>query len=117
MMATAPDGPAYVYRATLARVIDADTYDLAIDLGFRVSARLPVRLRGVNAAERSTVDGAAAIVAVSAFLAHPRALLIQSVKDRRSFERWVADIWADDAGEWVSLGGWLVQHGWAVRVP
>jgi len=44
-----PDGQplrdlVYRYRAVCHRVIDGDTYDLAIDLGFKVTLTVPVRL-------------------------------------------------------------------------
>lgn len=47
----------YEYLATVARVIDGDTVDIDIDLGFRISTRQRVRLQGINAPEVSTQAG------------------------------------------------------------
>lgn len=41
--------PGYRYAATVHRVLDADTYDLDIDLGFRVRVRAVVRALGIHA--------------------------------------------------------------------
>lgn len=41
----------FVYRAALVRVVDGDTYDMRVDLGFRIFHRIRVRLAGVDTAE------------------------------------------------------------------
>ena len=41
----------YVYRARLLNVVDGDTVDLEIDLGFRITREVRVRLKGVDTAE------------------------------------------------------------------
>lgn len=41
----------YEYRAKLNRVVDADTIDLDVDLGFHISTLIRVRLLGVDAPE------------------------------------------------------------------
>ena len=80
--------PAYRYRAELVRVIDADTLLLAIDLGFRASLRVPIRLRGWNAAERNTKRGQKAIRFVEELLAACEDVVVETYKDRQSFARW-----------------------------
>lgn len=50
----------YTYLATLVRVVDGDTVDIAIDLGFSVTSRQRVRLLGLDAPERYTIVGKAA---------------------------------------------------------
>jgi micrococcal nuclease len=44
----------YFYRAKLIRVIDGDTIDANIDLGFDVSIQRRIRLWGIDAAETRT---------------------------------------------------------------
>jgi len=44
------------YGATVLRVIDGDTIDLAIDLGFNIHHKIRVRLYGVNTPESRTKD-------------------------------------------------------------
>ncbi|MCA9693084.1 MAG: hypothetical protein R3A51_11295 [Nannocystaceae bacterium] len=41
----------YEYRARVQRVIDGDTFDFDVDVGFYISLRMRVRLRGVNTPE------------------------------------------------------------------
>jgi len=44
-------GDLYVYKARVVRVIDGDTFEADVDLGFRVSLRLGCRLDGIDAPE------------------------------------------------------------------
>jgi len=41
----------YQYKGTVARVVDADTLDVIVDLGFFITCRMRLRLKGVNAPE------------------------------------------------------------------
>lgn len=56
--------PSYLYRATVVRVIDGDTIDVTIDLGFRVNISTRLRLAHIDTPELSTKEGKA----VRAFL-------------------------------------------------
>lgn len=53
--------PAYEYAAYPVRVIDGDTIEVRVDLGFRCSVTTPLRLLGVNAPEKSTAPGKVAM--------------------------------------------------------
>ena len=54
-MAKAPD--AFVYNATLERVVDGDTFDCCLDLGFDVKLhKQRVRLSGIDTPESRTRD-------------------------------------------------------------
>ena len=46
----------YKYNAKLIRVIDGDTVDALIDLGFNVWVKKRIRLYGINAPETRTKD-------------------------------------------------------------
>jgi|TARA_Y100000310_G_scaffold280419_1_gene300143 micrococcal nuclease len=46
----------YHYRATVLRVVDGDTVDVMLELGFNVSLKERVRLYGINAPESRTRD-------------------------------------------------------------
>lgn len=50
----------FEYAAALRRVIDGDTLELSVDLGFSISSTHSLRLAGVSAAELHTPDGKAA---------------------------------------------------------
>ena len=46
----------YLYEAELIRVIDGDTIDAWIDLGFNITVRRRIRLWGIDAPETRTLD-------------------------------------------------------------
>ncbi len=54
MAKKAPD--AFVYNATLERIVDGDTFDTSIDLGFDVKIKKRVRFMGINTPESRTRD-------------------------------------------------------------
>jgi micrococcal nuclease len=58
----------YEYAARLVKVVDADTLDLDIDVGFNIHTRQRVRLAGLNAPEKNTPQGQDAIAYVHAWL-------------------------------------------------
>jgi micrococcal nuclease len=103
--------PAYRYRAVCQRVIDGDTYDLAIDLGFKVMVQLPVRLYGWNCPEHNAPGGAEATAAATKILMG-QPLIIESYKSRQTFARWLATVWVNgkDLGELLQGGGHAVPY-------
>lgn len=46
----------YEYKAKLLKIIDGDTIDAEIDLGFKISVRKRIRFLGINAPETRTRD-------------------------------------------------------------
>jgi len=46
----------YEYKAIVDRVVDGDTIDCTIDLGFSVWKKIRVRMEGINAPESRTRD-------------------------------------------------------------
>ncbi len=98
--------PNHVYKGVCVRVVDGDTYIIDVDLGYTAHVQVRIRLRGIDVYERSTEQGKRAMSYLKALLIPlgplpPAQLMIQSYKDVRSFERWVADIWLPD-GELLS---------------
>lgn len=47
----------YTYHASVLKVIDGDTVDIEIDLGFDIRTVQRVRLAGINAPEKNTTEG------------------------------------------------------------
>jgi micrococcal nuclease len=47
----------YIYKAELVRVVDGDTVDLIIDLGFDTLRKERFRLYGIDAPEMNTAEG------------------------------------------------------------
>ena len=46
----------YEYKAVIDRVVDGDTIDVTIDLGFSVWKKIRVRMEGINTPESRTRD-------------------------------------------------------------
>ncbi len=86
----------YIRRARLIRVIDGDSYEMRIDLGYRVEGRFHIRVRGLDTPELDTPEGREAKVLAERILtAYPDRIVVQSYKDRQSFARWIADVYID----------------------
>jgi micrococcal nuclease len=107
--------PAYRYRAALTRVIDGDTYVLAVDVGFRTAVTINARVRGFNAPELHGAEaaaGQAAKAAAEVLLTNARAIGVETYRDEQSFARWVADVYVDGA----SIAEALIASGHGVRI-
>ncbi len=86
--------PGYTYMATLDRVIDGDTVVLNIDLGFRMTAKLPVRLNGLNCPEHGTPDGTAATDFITKWFEGKPTVLVATMKDPEKYGRWLGTVTA-----------------------
>lgn len=98
--------PTYIYAARCHRVIDADTLELEIDLGFRTQCRQHIRVIGVDAPERYTLEGIAARQAVIELMAANPPIVVRTVKGQ-SFARWLGDVFVSG----MLLSEWLLARG------
>lgn len=109
--APAPEGWEYVYRARVVRVVDADTVDLAVSLGFGIEVLSRVRLAGVDAPEMKTADGRAARDRVAALLPVDSETCLKTDGDRRDkFGRLLGRLELPDG---LVLNDWLLENGLA----
>lgn len=100
----------YQYRARLVRVVDADTVDLDLDLGFQLERRNGrYRLARIDAPEVNTEAGKAAKHVLLERLQAAASLLVVTSK-ADSFGRWLAEVYADGS----NVNDWLVTTGHAV---
>ena len=104
--------PSYVYRATVARVVDGDTIRCMMSLGLRTYREESLRVRDVNAPELNTAEGKAARDWLLVLLPPGRSVVVQTHLDRQTFGRYVADLWVEGR----LLADLLVEAGHAVRV-
>lgn len=58
----------YEYRARVLRVVDGDTVDFEVDLGFSVKIKIRTRLAGVDTPERGHEDWSRATAACESLL-------------------------------------------------
>jgi micrococcal nuclease len=70
----------YIYKAELIRVVDGDTVDLIVDLGFDTSRKERFRLYGVDAPEMNTAEGKAAKAWLIGILGPYGAIYVQTIQ-------------------------------------
>lgn len=102
----------YEYAARALTVVDGDTLDVLVDVGFNINTKQRVRLLGINCPEHGTPTGDAATAYTKSWLTqHGPDLTIRTVKDRREkFGRLLAQVTASNR----TLNDDLVTDGHAV---
>jgi endonuclease YncB( thermonuclease family) len=107
----------YTYFATVTRIVDADTFDITIDKGFRDTLAARLRLYGVNAPEGTATE---ATVYVRTWLGPlPASVVVRTVKvppqkfpaPYDNFGRYLAEVF-NFSGR--SLAADLIAEGYAV---
>jgi endonuclease YncB( thermonuclease family) len=118
----------YVYRITdVVKVTDGDTYWLQLDVGFRQTMLVNIRLSGYDTPERNRgtpfEKGEAVRAAVTAgqfFAPVEGTLWVRTEKDPDNFGRWLGDVWVESDGDrWPErhLGAELRSRGLASVWP
>jgi len=105
------------YRARIITQVDADTSRVTIDMGFDVQVKLTIRWQGIDAPERHTDEGKAAIAWLNERLVAGDMCILQTVKDRREkFGRYLGTFYDLDtyAEGTVSLNQQMIEAGHAV---
>jgi len=77
----------YIYKAELIRVVDGDTVDLIIDLGFDTQRKERFRLYGVDAPEMNTLAGKAAKAWLIGVLGPYGAIYVQTLQHKTKAKR------------------------------
>lgn len=106
--------PAYRYRAVVRRVIDGDTVDMDVDMGFRAwRMKERFRLSGIDAPElrgEQREAGLAAKAWLEERLPVGMTVTIETGKDPDVFGRWIAAIWMGE----TCVNAEMVAEGHAV---
>jgi len=133
----------WCYNSKVTRVVDGDTMDLTIDLGFKVFTKQRIRLWGINAPESRTRDldekkrGKAATERAKELLKCSKSVCVVESREWGKYGRALGTIWLPDAGmvdalsnevrlgldelmrfsdgEYTSLNEVLVKEGHAVE--
>jgi micrococcal nuclease len=120
----------FKYRvSSLEKVVDGDTIDVNIDLGFDVCTKQRVRLLGIDTPESRTRD----LEEKKFGLLSKKKLkewclkAVASEKDdieielrcpeadsRGKFGRVLAEIWVSEDGQWTNVNRWMCEEGYAV---
>lgn len=71
-----------VYKGHVLRVVDGDTFDALVDLGFGVNQKFRVRVEGVDTPEIRTEEGKKAKAAVEELICEKTVYLTQAGSDK-----------------------------------
>lgn len=120
----------FIYRvSSLAKVVDGDTIDVNIDLGFDVGTKQRVRLLGIDTPESRTSDKEEKKFGLLSKKKLKEWCLkaVASEKDdieielrcpeadsRGKFGRVLGEVWVSEDGLWTNVNKWLCDEGYAV---
>jgi micrococcal nuclease len=104
----------YVYWVRLLKVVDGDTIDVMVDLGFRTFVGARLRLAGIDTAELNSTDPEKRKLAQEAKIyllsRLPEEFVIKTYLDRSDkYGRMLAEVWVGDS----MVNEELVQAGLA----
>lgn len=110
----------YKYKAKVERVVDGDTIDVTIDLGFKITTHQRIRLAGINTPETYNVkrdseeykNGMIAKQHVIQRIAdNNNNIFVETNKDTGKYGRYIGIILLEDSE--MSLNDELVEKGFA----
>jgi micrococcal nuclease len=115
------------FRAQCVKVVDGDTVDLLVDVGFHAFRRERFRLYGIDTPElhAKTVEDREKALKAAEYVRsvlHPMGIFVEgdynlrilTFKDPDNFGRWLAEIYyQDDKKEEHHLNGELLELGYA----
>jgi micrococcal nuclease len=107
---------AYLYRGTVLRVVDGDTVDIELDLGFSLSFKQRFRLYAINAPELRGAEREAGIKSKEALqeMIEGKKVLIRTYKDKQGkYGRYLAYIYSCD--DEICINDEMVVKGYAVK--
>lgn len=110
----------YIYKIKVTRVVDGDTIDAVIDLGFDLKLKKRIRLYGINTPETRTRDkeekkrGLAAKKFLQQIVDEQEGVLFLKSLDQGKFGRCIGVLFERDFDD-QSINDVLVQEGHAVE--
>jgi micrococcal nuclease len=108
----------YKYRAEVTRVVDADTFDAIVDLGFGIKATYRFRINDYDApetwrpsCEAEKIHGKEATArAIELVINKP--VILRSTKLPGIYGRYGADIWLEDGRNYVEV---MISEGFTKK--
>jgi micrococcal nuclease len=110
----------YNYKAKVDKIVDGDTIDVVIDLGFKISTHQRIRLEGINTPETYSVKHdsdeykkglAAKNFVIQRIGENNYDVIIATNRDTGKYGRYIGTIWLADSE--TSLNDELVEKGFA----
>ncbi len=108
-----PGDERWWFDALIARVVDGDTVDVWLDLGFRTWTQQRLRLRDIDAPEvygRNASEEGRASKAALAELLPERSEVLASTTRQDKYGRWVTELRTPGG---IVVTGWMVAKGFA----
>lgn len=103
----------YTYNAKVVRVVDGDTIDVIVDLGFRIQQEMRLRFVDIDAYELRTEIGKKAKAFVEQILTPGREIRVTTQKDKQEkYGRYLAAI---DTLDGTDINQLLITNGFAIR--
>lgn len=102
----------FEYAATVINVVDGDTLDVTIDLGFRMTTVQRIRLYGLDTPERGTENYAEA-KSMLTHLVVGKPVIARTVKPADKYGRWLASLHTpecDDVAEAIIAAGYAKPY-------
>lgn len=99
----------YKYKAKVLRVVDADTFDMEVDLGFGLKMEQRFRINDYDAPEtwrpKSDAEEAHGNMATARAeeLVMDKDITIRSTKVPGIYGRWGADVWLEDGRNYIDV--------------
>lgn len=107
--------PSYFYRATIVRVIDGDTIDVDLDVGFDTTLRKRLRFLDIDTFEvrgEEKEKGLVAKARLEALIEKAEKIYVQTVMDAEGkYGRVLAWVWGVYEGSPVNLNQILLEEG------
>ncbi len=116
----------YEYKIkTIDHIVDGDTFDCTVDLGFNISHKIRVRMYGINTPESRTRDleekarGLASKKRLIELLEQYEGDLILQTNKKGKYGRYLGTVFADqnagDGQEQTNINRQLIEEGFAVE--
>ena len=105
--------PNYVYRATVIKIVDGDTIDVELDVGFNTSIRKRLRFYGIDTWEVRGDEREKGLIAkarLTEILDQADHIYVQIKMDTTGkYGRVLAIVWTVQATTWTDLGEHLTN--------
>jgi len=106
----------YRYKANIIRVIDGDTIDAEVDLGFKIKIRERFRLAKINAPELKGESSASGLVSKEWLRdrIEGKAVYVEIHKGEDKYGRWVCHVFDDQCLGEDSINEEMIKLGLAI---
>jgi micrococcal nuclease len=102
----------YTYRAKIISVYDGDTVTALVDLGFGITNKIKIRLKGINTPEIRGSERPRGLISRD-FLREKvlnKDIIIETFKDKKGkYGRYIGTLWLDEE----NVNELLVEQGYA----